>query len=203
MKKNINAYFDTLKSLVGSIEADNSSGASCCFDDAIDASIRMVLDTARSGGKLILIGNGASASIASHMATDFLKNCGVKAIAFSDSSLLTCLSNDLGYKYVFAKPTGMFAEENDILIAVSSSGKSENILKGVSAAKEKGSKVITLSGFGADNPLKKMGDVNFYVPSSEYGFVETIHTSICHCIADFVKDNTLDQSSTSTAGVIN
>jgi D-sedoheptulose 7-phosphate isomerase len=134
----------------------------------------------------MFIGNGASVAISSHMATDCWKNGGIRAVAFNDGSLLTCISNDYGYKYVFEKPIEMFADNGDILIAISSSGKSENILKGVHTAKSKECNVITLSGFKDDNPLSVMGDYNFYVPSQEYGPVEIIHHSICHSILDSI-----------------
>ena len=81
----------------------------------------------------------------------------------------------------------MFADSNDVLLAISSSGKSENILRGVVAAQEKGLKVISLSGLSGDNPLRKMGDINFYVPSMSYGFVEIIHKAICHCLIDMIE----------------
>jgi D-sedoheptulose 7-phosphate isomerase len=122
------------------------------------------------------------------MATDYWKNGSMRAIAFNDASLLTCLSNDCGYENVFGKPVEMFADEGDILVAISSSGKSENILNGVRAARKMGAYVVTLSGFKSDNPLRSMGDYNFFVPGGEYGPVEIIHLSITHCILDSVLD---------------
>ena len=80
----------------------------------------------------------------------------------------------------------MFADEGDILFAISSSGKSENILNCVRAARNQGSKVVTFSGFGSENPLRRMGDINFYVPDGAYGAVEILHLSICHCILDVI-----------------
>jgi len=136
--------------------------------------------------KIMFIGNGASAAISSHMSTDFWKNCGIRAIAFNDSSLLTCLGNDYGYKYIFERSIEMFADSGDILVAISSSGESENILRGVNSAKSKECSVITLSGFKDNNPLSSAGDLNFYVPAQEYGIVEVIHHSICHCILDTI-----------------
>ena len=115
---------------------------------------------------------------------DFWKNGGVRAIAFNDSSLLTCISNDYGYEHVFEKPVEMFVDPSDVLIAISSSGKSANILKAVEVAKSKGCFIITLSGFEANNPLRQQGHLNFYVPSKAYGFVEISHLIICHLFAD-------------------
>ena len=141
---------------------------------------------AASGQKIIFIGNGGSAAISSHMAIDFWKNGGMKAISFNDGPQLTCIGNDYGYKHVFEKPIEMFADSGDILIAISSSGKSENILLGVQAAGLKGCRIITLSGFDENNPLSSIGEFNFYVPSKSYGPVEVIHHSICHCIIDTI-----------------
>ncbi|OPZ87555.1 MAG: Phosphoheptose isomerase 1 [Firmicutes bacterium ADurb.Bin419] len=117
---------------------------------------------------------------------DFWKNCGLRAISFNEGSLLTCVGNDYGYSYVFEKPIEMFANEGDVLIAISSSGKSENILKGVDAAKEMNCKVISLSGFSWDNPLRTRGHVNVYIPSGEYGFVELAHQIVIHMIVDII-----------------
>jgi len=186
MNKNVREYFDILKGTFDKVIVTGRGGEAYQLDKALDISIQMIVKQATSGRKLLFIGNGGSASIASHMAVDFWKNASIKALAFNDSSLLTCISNDYGYAHVFKKPIEMFAEPGDILIAISSSGKSENIIKGVSAAKKKKVKVITLSGFTKNNPLRKMGEVNFYVPASEYGYVEIVHLCLCHCLVDFM-----------------
>jgi D-sedoheptulose 7-phosphate isomerase len=110
----------------------------------------------------------------------------MRAIAFNDSSLLTCVSNDFGYPQVFAKPFEMFADAGDVLVAISSSGRSENILLAVNMAKEKACKVITMAGFSDDTPLRFAGDLNFYVPSDTYGHVEIVHLTLCHCILDTI-----------------
>jgi len=184
--KKIKGYFDNLKDLFGKVAVTNSKGKTYKLERAIDISIQMIINKAESGGKLLFIGNGASAAISSHMATDFWKTAGIRALAFNDSSLLTCIGNDYGYKHVFEKPVEMFAEERDVLIAISSSGKSENILRAVNAAKKKGLTILTLSGFSKSNPLRKLGDINFYVPALRYGLVEPAHHAICHCLVDSI-----------------
>ncbi|MBI2915545.1 MAG: SIS domain-containing protein, partial [Elusimicrobia bacterium] len=138
-------------------------------------------------------GNGGSAAIASHQSVDYWKNGGMRAIAFNDTSLLTCIGNDYGYPYVFEKPIEMFADANDILIAISSSGKSDNILNGAKMAKKMSCPVITMSGFKQDNPLRGLGDLNFYVPAptGAYGFVEIAHLTLCHCFVDTIIDRKL------------
>jgi D-sedoheptulose 7-phosphate isomerase len=139
-----------------------------------------------AGNKIIFIGNGGSAGIASHLAIDFSKNGGLRALAFNDPSALTCLGNDLGYENVFAKQLEFHARPGDVLIAISSSGKSPNILGAVREARARGCKVVTYSGFSENNDLRRTGDVNFYVrgQDKEYGFVEVAHLALCHAVLD-------------------
>ncbi|MBT6047193.1 MAG: SIS domain-containing protein [Candidatus Scalindua sp.] len=179
-------YYNCLVGLMSSVVFTSSERNNIDFYDGIEKVCNLIMTQVNSGNKLMFIGNGASAAISSHMSTDFWKTCGIRAIAFNDSSLLTCLGNDFGYEYIFEKSIEMFADPGDILVAISSSGKSENILRGVNSAKLKECSVITLSGFKDDNPLSSAGDFNFYVPVQEYGTVEVIHHSICHCILDTI-----------------
>ena len=179
-------YFNGLINDIKSVKVSDHGGRSIDIFEGIELVSHEIISNNQNGKKLMFIGNGASAAIASHMSTDYWKNGGIRAIAFNDSSLLTCISNDYGYKHVFEKPIEMFADNGDILVAISSSGKSENILRGVQAARTSQCKVITFSGFKNDNPLRSMGDYNFYVASPSYGPVEIIHLSICHCICDAI-----------------
>ena len=100
--------------------------------------------------------------------------------------MLTCLGNDLGYDRVFAKQVELYARAGDLVIAISSSGRSANILNAVDAAIAAGCTVATLSGFAPDNPLRRKGKWNFYVASDRYGFVEIGHLTICHAVLDFL-----------------
>src|SRR5690606_10462295 len=124
----------------------------------------------RGSNKVMFVGNGGSAGIAGHMAIDFAKNGGVRSLTFNDASSLTCLGNDLRYDQMFAKQVEMHAVSGDILIAISSSGQSKNILNAANVARERGCFVVTLSGFSERNALREMGDVNFYVDARIYGF---------------------------------
>ena len=167
-------------------ECSDAHGKVMSLEDAVEKGFRLMKTGALKGRKTILIGNGGSASIASHVAVDLWKNGGVKAIAFNDSSLLTCIGNDFGYEHVFRVPIEEFADEGDTLIAISSSGRSKNILLGVEAARKKGCAVITMSSFSSDNPLRLKGDVNFYVPSKLFSMAETVHALIAHALIDCV-----------------
>ena len=179
-------YFTTLSQILSLTVVSSASGASIAMREAVNQLIADARHTHAVGNKLIFIGNGGSAAIASHMATDFSKNGGIRSLALNDSSMLTCLGNDLGYHQVFAKQVELHARSGDLVIAISSSGRSQNILNAVKAARAAKCKVVTFSGFTSDNPLRSLGDINFYLDSDRYGFVEIGHLTICHAILDFI-----------------
>ena len=147
---------------------------------------------AESGGKLFFIGNGGSAGIASHMAVDFWRNGGIRSLSFHDPALLTCISNDFGYAQVFARSLEMFADKDDMLVAISSSGASPNILNAVQVALAKECQVVTFSGFAAANPLRGRGHWNCYIPSHEYGIVELSHNIVLHHLLEEVMADNAD-----------
>jgi D-sedoheptulose 7-phosphate isomerase len=136
---------------------------------------------------MYLIGNGASASMASHYSADLAKNGHIHTQVFSDLSLITALSNDIGYNHVFSIPLKQSAVSGDILIAISSSGKSRNILNAVEEARVLGLFVVTLSAMAADNPLRTRGNLNFYIPAMTYGHSETGHAAILHHMMDQIE----------------
>ncbi len=183
----IQDYINKLMDVHRSIVVTTADGDKIALEIGIDETFKKILDAHKKGGKVYFVGNGGSATIASHMAVDFWKSGGIRSDAFNDAAQLTCLGNDYGYEHVFGKPIEMHGRPEDMLVAISSSGKSANILNAVKAAREKGMKVISLSGFEADNPLRQMGDVNFYVKSKGYGPVEITHLSICHAILDLAN----------------
>lgn len=191
MEKNAIDYQKNFIALINTIRATDKKNKNVEFYQAISKAYKIIVRQSKDGGKMIFIGNGGSAAIASHMAVDFWKNGKIESAVFNDSSLLTCIGNDFGYKNVFAKPIEFFARQNDLLFAISSSGKSENILRGVEAAQSKGCSVITLSGFDPVNPLRSKGFLNFYVASDNYGPVEVTHLYICHFLLDMVMNKNL------------
>jgi D-sedoheptulose 7-phosphate isomerase len=184
MKNRVGLYFSTLSRLISETEVTDRSGRLLPLEEAITKVGTAAHSVHDAGNKIMFIGNGGSAGLASHLAIDFCKNGGLRALTFNDASALTCLSNDLGYESVFAKQLEFHARAGDLLIAISSSGQSANILAAVAAARAAKVGVITFSGFGRDNELRRTGDLNFYVRSSEYGFVEVAHLSLCHAILD-------------------
>lgn len=140
--------------------------------------------TQMNKGKVVVIGNGGSAGIASHFSCDLMRSLGIHSQTLFDSNLITCMGNDFGYEEVFAKPLRIILEENDLLVAVSSSGASPNILRACKVALQKNASIITLSGFSEKNPLRLLGDLNFWVPSFDYGLVEMVHFYLLHTIVD-------------------
>lgn len=177
-------YFDTFAALLHGAQASAADGGTIPISDAFAEIASRARQAHDAGNKLMFIGNGGSAGIASHMAIDYSKNGGLRSLAFNDGAALTCLGNDFGYDQVFAKQVEMHGHAGDVLVAISSSGRSPNILNAVSAARAVRIFVATLSGFDADNPLRRVGDVNLYLASREYGFVEIGHAALCHAVLD-------------------
>lgn len=153
-------------------------------DDALAQVAKDFRACHRAHRKLIFIGNGGSAAIASHMAVDYTKNGGIRAIAFNDVPTLTCLANDFGYANVFSRQLKYYAQPGDIIVIVSSSGKSANIVEAAKWAVEKGGRrLVTFSGMNPDNHLRSCGYMNFYIPSEDYGVIEISHLCLLHSIA--------------------
>jgi phosphoheptose isomerase len=144
------------------------------------------LKAKQAGAKVAIVGNGGSAGIAAHIAIDLSKNGKVPAICFNDAAQITCLANDYGFENWLAHAVRMNLRKGDVLVAISSSGKSPNILNAVKAGRELGLGIVTLSGFLADNPLRKLGDVNFWADSRAYNIVETAHQFWLMSVIDLI-----------------
>lgn len=153
-------------------------------EEAFQMACQMLVNTPSQNGIIYVIGNGGSAGIASHFSTDLMKTLQIPSQTLYDSNLMTCLSNDCGYENVFSYPLEKLLRPNDLLVAISSSGKSPNILEAVKMALSRNVSVITLSGFLESNPLRKMGHLNFWINRSDYGLVETSHFFLLHTIID-------------------
>lgn len=125
-------------------------------------------------------GNGASATMASHFAADLDKNGCVDTRVFTDQALMTAIANDISYDQVYAHPIRSKMVPGDLLVAISSSGNSPNIVNACDAARERGGTVVTLTGMGTDNAARRLGHLNFWVPADDYGTVETCHAAILH-----------------------
>jgi len=186
MFTSLDAYASDLRSLLTASQAADGSGAALPLGEALSTAAGKMAALRGTTAKVIAVGNGGSAAVANHFVLDLWNAAGIRAVSFADASLLTCMSNDYGYHNVFRKPVGMFADKGDILLAISSSGKSENILHAVEESRAKGLWCVTMSGFKPDNPLSRLGHVNFHINSMSYGMVELSHAVLCHYMSDIL-----------------
>jgi D-sedoheptulose 7-phosphate isomerase len=136
----------------------------------------ILIETKKNNSKTMIFGNGGSAAIASHVSVDLTKNANIRCSNYNEADLITFFSNDYGYDRWIEKTVDFYGDEKDIIILISSSGKSKNMLNACKAAKNKKmSKIITLTGHDKDNPLSKLGDINLWIDSKAYNFVENVH----------------------------
>lgn len=191
-------HFNKLHQLQLNTSVTLQTGTKVSIDEGFSRYIDCVKSIRGNQGKLIFVGNGGSSGICSHFATDYSKNGKLPAMAFTDAAILTCLANDYGYEHVFAKQIEFHARKNDVLVAISSSGKSTNILNAVNAARKIGCQVVTFAGFDPANPLNKQGDLNFYVDANEYGYVEVAHMALGHAMLDFIIEQESQDTSDRT-----
>ena len=171
------------QSLVEKTEFTDQGGSSLEYEKGVQKNLKMLENLRDRGGNLFLVGNGGSAAVVSHILTDFINVARLNARTLHESSLLSCMSNDYGYENSFSEPLSTLAREKDLLIAISSSGRSPNIHNAVKSIKKAGGEAITLSGFGQDNPLRSMGDLNIWLDSDSYGLVEIGHLFYLHYLS--------------------
>ena len=151
----------------------------------IEKSKKILKKIKKSKKKIIIIGNGGSAAIASHACVDYLKVAKIKSMVFNDPSLFTCFANDYGHDKWMEEGIKHYGDEGDLLISISSSGMSKNIINACKAARRKKFfAIITLTGFSEKNSVKKLGNINFWVNSKVYNFIENIHQIIVLAISD-------------------
>ena len=147
-----------------------------------------ILDCKKKKKKIIIFGNGGSAAIASHFALDLTNVAKIRCINFSDPSLITCFSNDYGFDNWIYKALDLYADSGDLLILISSSGMSKNMINAVKKSQIKFSSVVTFTGFSKNNNLKKIGDLSFFVDSIVYNIVENIHQIWLLSIVDSLQN---------------
>ncbi len=173
--------------LVKSIFADQS-GKVLSSSDGFDFGLKAFEKVQKDSKCIYVIGNGGSAAVASHVVTDLVNTAGLNASTIHEPAVLTCFTNDYGYEEAFKRMLCRKAKMGDLLIAVSSSGKSKNILNAVTSMRELGGTVITLSGFKTDNPLRGVGDLNIWIDSEDFGHVEVGHLFLLHHMAFAYKE---------------
>ena len=159
------SYFSTYQRLLASADTDSE----------LIAFRELCLEVKRNNKKLILAGNGASASISSQAATDFTQHARVRAVALNDHNLITAFGNDYGYEHWIARALEFYADPGDLVVLISSSGKSQNVLNAADYSRSVGLKCVTFTGFSPSNPLRGQGDLSVWVDCEYYNIVETIH----------------------------
>ena len=185
-KKTIIKYTDYLNNYLNNLIEDTN------IEEKLTKIKNTLLTTKKENSKVLIFGNGGSAAIASHFSVDLTKNTKIKCQNFNEADLLTCFSNDYGYENWVAKAIEFYAERKDVIIFISSSGKSQNMLRGVKMAKNKNiSKIITLTGGIKNNPLSKLGVINLKVNSKIYNHIENIHQFWLLSVCDSIKLNKL------------
>ena len=147
----------------------------------------ILIENNKNNKKIMIFGNGGSAAIASHFSVDLTKNAKIRCFNFNESDLITCFSNDYGYEKWVEKAVSFYGDEGDILIIISASGKSKNMINGCEAARRKKfSHIITFTGLDKGNPVSKLGDINFWINSKAYNYIENIHQIWLLTIVDLI-----------------
>ena len=148
---------------------------------------KIFITTKKNRKKILIFGNGGSAAIASHFSVDLTKNAKIRCTNYNESDLITCFSNDFGYERWVEMAIKYYGNKGDVLIVISSSGKSKNMINAcIAARKKKFSKIITLTGHLVNNPVKKLGDINLWVNSKAYNYIENIHQFWLLSLVDLV-----------------
>jgi len=156
----------------------------------LEEAAKMIKEMQSRKGKIIFAGNGGSAAMASHVAVDFTKNASIRAINFNEADLITCFANDYGYENWVKQAIEFYADPEDLVFLISSSGNSMNMVNAANYCNESNINVITLSGFSDNNKLRKLGKTNFWVNSQEYNIVEMTHHIILLLLVDgFINEN--------------
>ena len=181
-------YFTAVSSALRDLTITDGAGACLTHAEGFARWVEITHDVQTRDRNIYVIGNGASAAMASHMAADACKNGGLRAQAFNDASLLTATGNDLAFDQIFAVPLARLGRAGDLLISISSSGGSPNIVRGLESARAIGMRIVTLSGRAPDNPSRGFGDVNVYIPASRYGWIESAHQVVMHYWLDQYLD---------------
>jgi len=172
-------YFSDLIKLIESKNNINENLLSCK---------KLFEHTKTKNGKVIIMGNGGSAAMASHVSVDLTKNADIRAVNFNEADLITCFANDFGYENWMSEALRMYSDSNDIIILISSSGKSPNVVNAGEWCNENSLPFITFTGMEVDNPLKSVNNkgLNFWVDSRAYNHIEMVHHIWLLAIVDMI-----------------
>lgn len=186
-------YIHSISNGLAQTVTTDASGRELTIEEGLNRWLELTSEVARQGRRIFFIGNGASAAMAAHMSADATKNGKLRCMNFNDSSLMTAVSNDVEYRQCFSMPLSRFGECGDMLVSISSSGNSPNIVAALETAQEMEISRVTLSGMKADNRSRNLGLLNFYVPTDRYGYTECSHQVILHCWLDYYMEKYLNE----------
>ena len=181
-----NTYIAALHDVLDNLSIRDNTGREIDDEQGFSQLYDLSVATRNGHGCIYFVGNGASASMAIHFAADIGKNARIHTNVFSDISLITALANDICYEDVYAEPIKWRMKQGDMLVAISSSGNSPNIVRAVKAAKSCSGTVVTVSAMREDNAIRQAGDLNIYVPAQTYGLAESAHAAILHHWVDML-----------------
>ena len=156
------------------------------IEDDIIKLAELIMFNSNYGGKVIVIGNGGSASISSHITVDLIKAAGIEAVNFNEPSLITCFANDYGYEKWVQEALKIHCKPNDVVIIISSSGMSLNLINGMKEANSITKSTISFTGFEQNNDLSKLGLINFWVDSKVYNYIEITHQTWLLSMIDYI-----------------
>ena len=181
-------YFSDVFEGLNAAQFSNIKGKELDFEIGMNNWINETQKRKSQKGIFFFCGNGASATMAEHLSHDCFQNGDMLTETVSETSHLTAIANDISYDEVFAYRISKMMEEKDMLITISSSGNSPNVIRAIEEARKKGAFIVTLSGKGEDNKSRKLGDLNFWVPLGTYGMVESAHAVLLHTWLDMFMD---------------
>jgi D-sedoheptulose 7-phosphate isomerase len=192
MKLTLRSRVEKFSQIIGLTKISNEQNQPNDLEEALALLRERLFKLKNDHQNLYIVGNGGSAGVAAHAVTDFFNVAKIRATTLHESSLLTCMANDFGYENAVARMLAQLLNPNDVVIVISSSGNSMNMRNAASIACEKGAYVVTLTGFSDENPLRRLGHINIWLDSDDYGFVEVGHQFILHNIADRFNEKLID-----------
>ena len=175
LKKYTSLYFSKFSNLLKELDLNK-----------FDKFLKILIKIKKNGQKVIIVGNGGSAAMASHVSVDLTKQCSIRAINFNEANLITCFANDYGHDNWMKEAIKKYYDKGDIVILISSSGNSKNHIVAGNYCKKNKINLITFTGFGGKNRLSKLGRLNFWLNSKNYNQIEMVHHIWLLLACDFI-----------------
>ena len=192
------AVFASAASYFDAYAEEMARAAKTIDPEALDRAAAILLEAYTHGARMFSCGNGGSASIANHVQCDHVKgvrtatDLAPQVLSLSTNvELLTAIANDMGYENVFVYQLQSQSRPGDVLMAVSSSGRSPNIVHALTWARDHGLRTIAITGFGG-GPARDVAEVSIHTECTNYGIVEDLHQSVMHTLAQYIRHSRMD-----------